>query len=66
MSPDKWRYFRIAFVVFAIVASLKIYEHGGFASMDLGSLAILLLAFAAVALAIYFFVKDEPEDPGFH
>jgi hypothetical protein len=66
MNPEKWRYFRVAFVAFALVASVAIYEHGGFSSMGLGGLAILLLAFAAVALAVYLFVKDEPEDPGFH
>jgi hypothetical protein len=66
MNRKKWRSFRVAFVIFAIVASVEIYRQGGFASMGLGGLVILLLAFAAVALAIYLFVKDEPEDPDFH
>ncbi len=63
MSPEKWRYFRIAFVVFAPVASLVIYDQGGFASLGLVGLGILLLAFAAVGFLLYNFVKDNPEDP---
>ncbi len=63
MSPEKWRYFRIAFVASVLVASLMIYDQGGFRSMGLVGLGILLLAFAAVALLLYYFVKDKPEDP---
>jgi len=63
MSSEKWRYFRIAFVVFAMVASLSIYVQGGFASLGLVGLGILLLAFAAVGCFLYYFVKDSPEDP---
>ncbi len=48
------------------MASLVIYEQGGFEGMGYAGLGILLLAFAAVALAIYFFVRDEPEGPDFH
>lgn len=63
MSPEKWRYFRHAFVAFVLVASLMIYDQGGFSSMGLVGLGILLVALAAVGVAIYFFVRDEPEDP---
>ena len=63
MSSEKWRNFCIAFVVFALVASLSIDVQGGFASMGLVGLGILLLAFAAVACFLYYFVKDSPEDP---
>ena len=63
MSSDKWRYFSIALVVFAMVASLSIYLQGGFDSLGLGGLGILLLAFAAVGCFLYYFVKDSPEDP---
>ncbi len=65
MNSTKWRYFRIAFVVFALAASLMIYEQGGFKSMGLGGLVILLLAFAAVGLALYRFVTNshKPQDP---
>ncbi len=63
MSSEKWRYFRIAFVVFALVASLSIYVQGGFDSLGLVGLGILLLAFAAVGFFLYYFVKDNPEDP---
>jgi hypothetical protein len=63
MSPEKWRYFIIAFVVFALVASLVIFDQGGFASLGLVGLGILLLTFAAVGFFIYYFVKDNPEDP---
>lgn len=63
MSPEKWRYFRFAFVVSVLVASLVIYDQGGFGSMGLVGLGILILAFAAIGLLLYFFVKDEPEDP---
>ncbi len=62
MSSEKWRYFRIAFVVFALVASLSIYVQGGFDSLGLVGLGILLLAFAAVGCFLYYFVKDNPED----
>ena len=63
MSSEQWHYFRIAFVVFALVASLVIYDQGGFASLGLVGLGILLLAFAAVGFPLYYFVKDNPEDP---
>ncbi len=63
MSSGKWRYFRIAFVVFALVASLSIYVQGGFDSLGLVGLGILLLALAAVGCFLYYFVKDSPEDP---
>ena len=63
MSSEKWRYFRIALVVFALVASLVIYDKGGFASLGLVGLGILLLTFAAVGFFLYYFVKDSPEDP---
>ena len=63
MNSEKWRNFRIAFVVFALVASLSIYVQGGFDSLGLVGLGILLLAFAAVGLLLYYFVKDGPEDP---
>ena len=65
MNSTRWRYFRIAFVVFALAASLMIYEQGGFESMGLGDLVILLLALAAVGLALYRFVRNShnPEDP---
>ncbi len=63
MSPRKWRYLRLAFVVFACIAALQIYEQGGFDSMSIAGLGILILAFAAVGAALYFFIKDEPEDP---
>ncbi len=63
MSSEKWRYFRIAFVVFALVSSLSIYVQGGFESLGLVGLGILLLAFAAVGCFLYYFLKDNPEDP---
>ncbi len=63
MSSDKWRYFSIALVVFAMVASLSSYVQGGFDSLGLGGRGILLLAFAAVGCFLYYFVKDSPEDP---
>jgi len=63
MSPEKWRSLRIAFVVSVLVASLAIYDQGGFGSMGLVGLGILLLAFAAIGLLLYYFVKDRPEDP---
>ena len=63
MNREKWRNFRIALVVFALVASLSIYDQGGFDSLGLVGLSILLLAFAAVGFLLYNFVKDNPEDP---
>ena len=63
MSSENWRYFGIAFVVFALVASLSIYVQGGFDSLGLVGLGILLLALAAVGFLLYYFVKDNPEDP---
>ena len=63
MSLKKWRYFRAAFVVSVLVASLVIYDQGGFHSMGLVGLGILILAFAAVGLFLYFYVKENPEDP---
>jgi hypothetical protein len=50
-------------IAFVLVASIMIYDQGGFTSMGLVGLGILLTAFAAVAVAIYFFVRDEPQDP---
>ena len=63
MSRGQWRNFSIALVVFAMVASLSIYVQGDFASLGLVGLGILLLAFAAVGFFLYYFVKDDPEDP---
>ena len=63
MSRGKWRNFSIALIVFAMVAFLSIYVQGGFASLELAGLGILLLAFAAVSFFLYYFVKDNPEDP---
>ncbi len=63
MSPEKWRYFRIAFVASVLVASVMIYEQGGFQSMGLVGLGILILAFAAVGLLLYFYVNENTEDP---
>ena len=63
MNREKWRNFGIALVVFALVASLVIYVQGGFDSLGLVGLGILLLAFAAVGFFLYYFVKDNPEDP---
>lgn len=63
MSPEKWRYFRYAFVAFVLVACLMVYDQGGFTSMGLVGLGILLLALTAVGVALYFFVRDEPDGP---
>lgn len=63
MTPQKWRYFRHMLIGFVFVASVMIYDQGGFTSMGLVGLGILLTAFAAVGIAIYLFVKDEPQDP---
>ena len=66
MNPGKWHYFRTALVIFVMVVSLVIYDQGGFGSMGLVGLGILLLAFAAVGLALYYFVKIDPEYPFWH
>ena len=63
MNRENWRNYGIALVVFALVASLSIYVQGGFDSLGLVGLGILLLAFAAVGCFLYYFVKDNPEDP---
>jgi hypothetical protein len=63
MNFEKWRHFRFAFLIFAFVAALVIYDQGGFQSMGLVGLGILILAFAAVGLLLYYYVKDKPEDP---
>lgn len=63
MNAEKRRYFGIAFVVFALVASLMIYLQGGFDSMQPSGLAILLVAFAAVGMLIYRFVRGNSADP---
>ncbi len=63
MSSEKWRYFRFAFVGFTLVAPLVIYDQGGFGSLGPVGLGILLLAFAAVGFLLYYFVKENPEDP---
>ncbi len=39
-----------------------IYEQGGFGSMGLVGFGILALALVAVGLALYFYLKDEPDD----
>lgn len=63
MSPQKWRYFRHMIIAFSIVAGVMIYDQGGFTSLGLVGLGIVLLAFAAASIAIYFFVRDEPDEP---
>ena len=63
MNSRKWRYFGITFVVFVLTFSLMIFEQGGFDSMGPGGVAILMVAFAAVGLLIYRFVRGNSEDP---
>lgn len=63
MNAEKWRYFGITFVVFVLTFSLIIFEQGGFDSMGPGGLVILLVAFAAVGLLIYRFVRGNSADP---
>ena len=63
MNAEKWRYFGITFVIFLLTISLMIFEQGGFDSMEFGGLAILLVAFAAVGLLIYGFVRGNSADP---
>lgn len=62
MTPEKWRGFRIALVIFAIVVTAMIYDQGGFTSMGPAGVAILLIAFAAVAYFIYLYLKKAPDD----
>ena len=62
MTPEKWRKFAISFVVFVIVASVLIYDQGGFASIGRAGAAILLIALVAVAVALYVFVRQKPDD----
>ena len=66
MSPRKWRGFGIAFIVFVVVASLMIYKTGGFLEIGIVGVGILLLCAAVIGVLLYFFVRDEPEDSGFH
>ncbi|MFB3078042.1 MAG: hypothetical protein ACE1Y4_08530 [Lysobacterales bacterium] len=63
MNAEKWRYFGITFVIFLLTISLMIFAQGGFDSMGFGGLAILLVAFAAVGLLIYGFVRGNSADP---
>lgn len=63
MTPQKWRFFRILLAVFLLTASLAIFVQGGFRSMGLVGLGLLLLAFAAVGVIVYLFVRGEPQGP---
>jgi hypothetical protein len=66
MSPNRWKQFRIVFVVCVVIAGVMIYEQGGFERLDTkGGIAIMILSITAVRYAIYRFVRGlrNPEDP---
>lgn len=43
-----------------------IYKTGGFLEIGIVGVGILLLCAAVIGVLLYFFVRDEPEDSGFH
>lgn len=64
MSKPKWQMFWAAVVVFLIVATSFLSSKGVFEEANFVVLGIVGLSFALVGVALYFFIKDRPEDLG--
>lgn len=64
MSKVKWQMFWAAIVVFLILATSFLSKKGVFEGADIVVLCIVGLLFALVGVAVYFYVKDRPEDLG--
>ena len=64
MTKSKWQVFWIAFVAFLVVATAFLAEKGVFLEADIVVLALVLLLFALVGIALYFYIRSRPEDIG--
>lgn len=62
MKTEKWVAFRYGLIAFSVVFLGLLFEEGAFRSITLGGTVILILTLAAVAYALYRFVKSEPDD----
>ncbi len=62
MSRTKWQVFGSAFVVFLLMATSFLSKKGVFEEANLVILGMVGILFALVGLALYFFVKDRPDD----
>ena len=64
MSKTKWRSFWAAVVVFLVIATSFLFSKGVFEDADLVVLGIVGFLFAAAGVALYFYVRDRPDDFG--
>lgn len=58
MSPEQKNGFRIAITVFAFVAAFFLNDFGAFDSISAVGVAILIVAFGAVAFFLYQYIKS--------
>ena len=62
MSPYKWQLFWVSTIAFLAVATAFLAKKGVFDDSSLVVLVMVGVLFALVAVALYFYVKDRPED----
>lgn len=64
MSRPKWQMFWAAFVVFLAMATWFLSRKGVFDEASLVVLSMVGFLYALVGVALYFFIKDRPENLG--
>lgn len=63
MTPSKHLAFRISLTLFAAFAITGLYFAGVLQTLDLVGVAILAIAFGAVAIALYKAIRDDENIP---
>ncbi len=64
MSKTKWQLFWAMVIVFLVMATSFLSEKGIFEEASLVVLGIVGFLFALVGVAVYFYVRDRPDDFG--
>ena len=62
MSPYKWQLFWVSTIAFLAVATAFLAKKGVFDDASPVVLVMVGVLFGLVAVALYFYVKDRPED----
>lgn len=62
MTKSKWQMFWAAFVVFLVIATHFLFKKGVFEEYSLVVLCFVGVQFVIVGIAIYFFIRDRPDD----
>ena len=61
MTPNKSKGFRIALITFSATFFLLLFNQGVLENLTLGGLAILLVAFSAIAYLLYRYIAGAPD-----